>query len=392
MDSTTTASENFAAHCKRLLKDKQAADNWFGSDRTPCKRCTTGRVDCAQVLGRPDCGACIARHVKCSHQVDFLFDNSAEYFDGDRRLFDAEIEKNKIKRTRTNNVKTEDMTITQHQHQLTGDTSLTLASASPTSLTVASSIASPALVPLHPLSLHDTSAVISAPTSRTAVSPSILDEDVVMTLPDDAGENPSHCLPDAPSSAEYTAVGVQTSFLPPDARESPGHRLPKNPSSAEYTSVGVQTSLFAPDATLDWEEMDSESMRAMLSAYRSALQKLEDITMGYISSMSVNAGSDVPSSGDIANAALAATHRAHFEMMTCIFVARHRLAAPMPSRSRDLSDVTNALDKIQRFLGLLAYNLDLCREADPLLFTILDPTVPEMGYEDLHGRPAKKQS
>jgi hypothetical protein len=147
--------------------------------------------------------------------------------------------------------------------------------------------------------------------------------------------------------------------------------------------------------------------------------------MGYISSTSVNAGSDVPSSGgastivisescplrnlDIANAALAATHRAHFEMMTCIFVARHRLAAPMPSRSRDLSDVTNALDKIQRFLGLLAYNLDLCREADPLLFTILDPTVPEMGYEvrtvvmyshllcliyfkDLHGRPAKKQS
>jgi hypothetical protein len=77
---------------------------------------------------------------------------------------------------------------------------------------------------------------------------------------------------------------------------------------------------------------------------------------------------------------LVTAHRAHFEMMTALFAARYRMSEPMPTHAADMSLLSDLMDQMQSFLGFMACNLDICRDANPALFSLLDPSIAEIGY------------
>ncbi|KAJ7271545.1 hypothetical protein C8J57DRAFT_1226129 [Mycena rebaudengoi] len=328
-----------------LLKDKRAANLWFATGRPACRHCVNRKSECVQQQNRPACGECTKRRVRCSQQEDFLYANSLQFFGGDRQVFEAHRAAHKVSRSRV-----------KKENPMDVDTR-----------SIREVLSRPFTTPIDPSRPINTVYV----EEHTTTSPLDHEQLVAASFDDDGDSAMPDGLKDIDQVDHEHLCGMETT--------TETTSLPS--VLTEYRSVGVQTTLQPMDPSLEFEGMDMASLRTLLKNYSSILLRLEGLAITNITNSAGSTISNTPDTRAIANATMIVSHRAHFEMTTALFAAQYRVQSPKPTHSRDVDILEHLFKQLQASLGLLAISLDWCRDADPLLFKLLDPTVPELSYD-----------
>ncbi|KAJ7241288.1 hypothetical protein C8J57DRAFT_1527031 [Mycena rebaudengoi] len=344
---------------------------------------------------------CASRKIKCPLIEDYLFSILAARYGQDRALFDAARLEVALKRPAAGaRVKSE-----AHSSSLSGLSSQLL---SREPVGVSDSSDGRAIASVSDLGATDAIDTILAASafSLNSTTPVRTQDPLIETASAQTlVQDPIVC----PTSSPVLSV-LPVDMMDTDAPAVPHAQFKENPGRdvnmelsvpVSYMDQEVQTeALYLPDAlalaarstrpALDIENLDPVALKGLVKAYDDRFTAIESGSPVYYTLHTFNflicslctqqlerIRYRFPDRISRSKGGLRRRPQGSFSVLTALSVARVRLMEPMPTQSKELSDVSRLIDRVELLLSCMLVDLDACRRFDPSLFAEPDPTIAD---------------